>query len=1121
MSSLIVKISQNGSSQEYLFNKLGPIIIGSDKRSDLWLDDAHIEPKLLEIKVSGGNVFIKELGARSQIYLDSVILPYREEVRYHEGECISLKDTNYQIHISRSQGEVVEPPPFFEGEFKERLAHMNLKIREKETELRGLAETQDKKQTQLVDLEDRYHKHANEKCKLEVEVNSLRTQKDVLHFDIRRDTEKKEDEEGKIVELRDFVKRLETEERSLKETIVAQNMVLASLKDDREKKNKEVDQQRVLLVNLQLDTSHMESQLLELNLEHQNQEKELQLENSKVQKILNNSEAAVREGIRIQTHMAQLIKEKAILDHDVKGLQSEVAKLEETRKVTYNKLQDLNKQIDSSDSHSLKLQEQIQRHQENETNLNNLNIELRSELIKAEEKLGLKKNLLNQIDFQSQDAARKLTTVNFELERAGLRLRELSSEEKAQELKMLAIRDDLQNMAKRTGEEKKIIQKSVDEEKYKLGLELTALRNEIEDAKKNFSQVASDEELLQVELNELNTRHHALAKEKQLLENQVTELSTHKSLTEAQIHSLKSDTLKFEHEKSRTQRELSQLQIKLMDCETHIKERHEEAHLELENYKREERAKMTAEKSVYLSEVEAFKQKSLIEVENEYRKKQEEIHHQKMISQESADSILKEARTAENQITMEATARLKHATLEAHEREIQSHNRVKEAQEYFKAKEIEADAIILKSRMESRDLVKKTEFDLLDDLAKRKVKIKKFLTMKQENGLAHIKATNDQHLARMRREEEKSMQRLEDLKRKELKKVARIRDEELTSHKMMKEVVLKELKAEQSNAMQHIHELKTNQESELADKKKTILEHIHSTKSRHQQNWEEEIKREKELFSRSKKDRILNATQAVMNVLVALNGVQAEKELIIREKIKCTLEMAIDGQNADAMKEVEQILDFNPMKRKKVLPVFKKFSIRVGIPAAIAIVLLADVGSVRTKIVNASKDLLKQRHSASEIYVNQKKNEWKEKHTFNPTTTVGYKATYTDNILYTTDFEKVMDNEEFQNDWILKIHDFIVRELELSEDMAINYISAEGTLLKELAAIKKEIHPQFLDVGMKKLTDLEKAHLGWLTEKITDPVKMEKFASFRKEYFDKFYQEKFLQTRGVANEKKP
>lgn len=1121
MSSLIVKISQNGSSQEYIFNKLGPILIGSDKRCDLCLDDTAVEGKLLEIKVSGGNIFVKEVGTQSQMFLDSAILPRREEVRYHEGECITLKNSNYQIHISKTSGETAEPPPFFDGEFKERLERMNYKIREKETELKTLSQNEEKKKNLISDLEEKYHKHANEKNKLEVEVSGLRSQKEILALDIRRHTDKKEDEEAKISELRDFVKRLENEEKSLKETIIAQNMVLANLRDEREKKSHEVDQQRSKLANLQLDTTQMENQLQELTQEHQNQEKEIQLENSKVQKILNNSEAAMREGIRIQNHIAQLLKEKTALDHDFKDLQNETSKLEETRKETYNKLHDLNKHIDTCETRSLKIQEEIQRHEEDRANLNTLNNELRSELIKAEEKLSLKKNMLNQIDFQNQDATRKLSTVNFELERASLRLKELTSEEKAQELKMMAIREDLQTTTRRSVDDKKIFQKNIEDEKYKLSLELTSLRSEIEDAKKTLNKIESDEELLQVEIDELNTRSRMLGKEKQAIEHQVMDLKSQKSLTESQIQNLKSDTLKFEHEKSRAQRELSQLQIKIMDCETHIKEKHEEAKVELENYRREERSKMVAEKSVYLAEVEAFKQKSLIEVETEYRKKQDEIHQQKQLSLQAADEIIKEARKAELEITAEASARLKQATIDAHEREIVSHNRVKEAQEYFKAKEIEADTIIQRARLDSRDFLKRTEIDLMDDLAKRKAKIKGFLTMKQEAGLANIKHNQELHASRMRKTEEKAQEKLEEIKRKELKKIARIREEELSRHSELKDKAMKDLKAEKEKVLSQIHELRKTQEKELADKKKTVLEHINTTKFNQQKNWEEEIKREKELFNRTKKDRISNATQAVMNVLVAETGAQGDKEATLRQKIQMNLEMAIDGQNASAMKEMDQVLDFNPLKRKKIMPVMKKWTARVGIPAAIALVLMADIGSVRTILVNQTKELIKQKNSASEMYVNQQKTEWKEKHTYNPETTVGYKTTYTDNILYTTDFEKVMDNEEFQNDWILKVHDFMVKDLELSEDVAISFISSEGTLVKELAAARKDIHPQFLDGALKKMGDLEKTHLGWMNEKITDPVKVQKFADFRKTYFDKFYDEKFAQNRGVATEAKP
>ncbi|WP_408098657.1 FHA domain-containing protein [Peredibacter sp. HCB2-198] len=1118
MSSLIIKITQNGSSQEYLFNKLGPIIIGSDKRCDLVLNDAQIEPKVLEIKVSGGNIFVKEVGARAQIYLDSVILPFREETRYHDGSCLTLKNTNYQIHITRKAEEAIEPPPFFEGEFKERLDRMNLKIREREFELKILDASQEKKKNQLLDIEDKYHKHANEKSKLEVEVGALKTQKEILSQEIRKSTDKNRDEEEKILQLREFVKRLENEERGLKDTIVAQNLVLTNLKDEREKKSKEVDHQRVLLANLQLDTVQLEEQIKELSIQHENQEREIQDENLKVQKVLTNSEAALRESARIQSHMAQIMKEKAVLDHEAKDVQDEVNKLEAQRKEAISKLNDLKVQIHKEEEQARKIQEEIKKETEEESNLKIINGELRAELVKAEEKLSLKKNQLNQLDFQNQDAARKLSTINFELERASLRLKELTSEERASELKMLAIREDMQNLSRKAGDDKKNLYKEIEDEKTKLSVEINALRGLIEEGEREKAKTDADHGLLKIQIEELHSKQRSLHKEKVVLEAQVAELHVNKKQTETQIQELKAETLKMEHEKGRAHRELTQLQIKLMDCETQIKEKQEAARIEMENYKRDERSKILAEKEVYLAEVEAFKQKSLIEVEAEYRRKQNDIHQMKYLAQEQVEQIISEARKIEAEITREANQRLKQATLDAQERESTSHDRIKQAQEYFKEKEAEADQIVTKARMESRDLVKRTEMELLDDLGKRKQKVKNFLKMKQESGLIHIKNMTDQHMAKLRRDEDKSHQKLEDIKRKELKKIARMREEELSRQGELKDTAMKELKTEKEKIQRQIADLKKQQETELADKKKTMLEHINSTKFNQQKMWEEELKREKEQFQRTKKDRILNATQAVMNVLVAETGSQGEKEQQIRDKIRSTLEMAIDGQNANALKEVEQVLDFNPMKRKKVLPVIKKYTLRVGIPAAVAIVLLADIGSVRTSLVDATKEIMKQRNSASEMYVNKQKDEWKAKHTFNPETTPGYKGTFVDNVIYTTDFEKVMDNEEFQNDWILKVHDFMVKDLELSEDVAINYISSEGTLIKELAVARKDLHPQFLDVGMKKLTDLETTHLGWLKEKIPDAVKMEKFSAFRKDYFDKFYSEKYQAKRGVATE---
>jgi hypothetical protein len=193
----------------------------------------------------------------------------------------------------------------------------------------------------------------------------------------------------------------------------------------------------------------------------------------------------------------------------------------------------------------------------------------------------------------------------------------------------------------------------------------------------------------------------------------------------------------------------------------------------------------------------------------------------------------------------------------------------------------------------------------------------------------------------------------------------------------------------------------------------------------------------------------------------------------------------------------------------------------VGIPAAVAVCVLADVGNVRTFMVDYSKDLMKQQRSASDIFVKKQHTEWKQKYTYAPVTTPGLKDTFTDNVLYTTDYAEVVESEPFQNQWILDLHNFMVTELELSEDVAISYISSEGSLLKEMMGIKKDINPQFEDVGIKKLQELEKTSMAWMDEKLSDPVKRQKFVEFRKKFYDTYYNEKHLPNRAVASEKKP
>lgn len=1116
MSSLIIKVSLDGQSQEYLFSSMGPILVGSGEKCDLHLPD--VEGKLLEVKISGGNIFIKDLGSKHQMFLNSLILPRREDVRYHEGEAITIQNSRYQISISEAQKNHEDPPPFFEVEFKERLEKMNFKIREKETELKSLTNEEGKKRHDLDEVLKAFQKESQQRGKLSAEVEGLRSQKDQLSQELRSQHQKSQDEEGKIRDLRDYVKRLENDERQLKENIVAQNIVLRNLKDERDVRSQEVDKQRFILSELELEARKREEELLELARDFEDQEKENSAETQRVESILLRNQNAVQETSRIREHMAQVLKEKTHLDHEVQGLQEEIQFLENQRKDSLVKVAETKASISAFENEKLKLSESIERQKDQESHLKNLNAEMRIELMKAEEKLSSKKGQLNKVEYEAQDSHRKLSTLNFEVERTEMRLKQLGSEEKAIDLKIKSIHQELSTLAKKAQEDKRALEEKYLEEKGKLDSELHHVRAAIEVGVKALGDKDAEKVRLQSLLEELSSKYRSLQKEKASLELSVSELNVQKTVLGDDIKSMNDDILRLNHDRDRAQREFASLSIKLLDTETEIKEKLEEAKLEIDNFKNQERNRIQSEKNVSLAEVDSFKHKSLAEVESEYRKKEEKLHLLKVEVHSEAEKILREARSQEANIVREASLRLTSATEAAEIREREAHQRVKEAQDYLKGKEKEAELILNKARLDSRELIRKTELDLQAELNTGKKKVKGFLTMRREKGEAFVNKLKQDHEARLRKMEGSAQERLEEVRRRELKKVAKLREEETSKAHGMKQAMLKELEGERLRTQREITELRAQQEEELEKKRKFMLEHINQSKFKHQSNWENELKKEKELFERTKRDRVENATRAIVNMLGSDLQIVQQEDQLWRKRISETLEAAINGVSLEKQKEVEQILDMNPQNKKKMGPVLRKYALRFGVPAAVASVVMADVGNFRTFMVNEVAGIMKQQESASQLYADKQKVEWREKNTFNPATTVGYKDNYTDNIIYTTDFDKVYGQEDYQNDWILKVHDFIVKDLELSEDVAMDFISSESTVINELSLLKKDLHPKILDQGIKKMRDYETAQLNWLSEKIPDESKREKFSSFRREYFDKYYTEKYLPGRTMAGQ---
>ncbi len=1118
MSSLKVFVAQDDNSREYTFHHKGSITLGSDEGCDVPLISDEIKGKVLQVKILSGKVYVKEIAGVGKMILDSIIIPHMREVLYKEGQILSIANTSFQIRFSIDEEFAVEPPPFSQDVLK------LLKV--KEHEIRKIDHLQQKKVNDLEDTEQKLHQLQLEKNSLEIEYMGLKGRKDEIDLDINRKKQKSHEEESKLLFYQEQIAFCTKELSGLERSISEQRMTLDSLGREYEDKIKLVHNQKDSMSALDREKAQVSTSINDLKQEYDDLKHQVNSEAENVRAVLHQLDSHNKEKAKVEGQLYLLKKDEKTTSEKITDLELILKELASEKDAFKSRIDSQKKEIDKERVQLKIVQDRIGEELSNEKRLQSLNEELRLELIKVENKLSIKKNQFNQLEYQGQELSKKVHDLMREIEVKDRHLKDLVEAEKREEDNLALIKKNIRAVQDQSQRDKEKIKEEFTSLRLKHHDEIKSLNESIEGLKVEKYRLQGELLLDQESSQEIQIKNHLLQKKQTEIQELIEDLERQKADHSKVLREIQETNQTLGQQKNKLEHEISVFKIKLLDSESYIKQKEKEAFLEMENLKREERSKLMAERYSLMNDVEAQKQRAMFEVEAQHKMKEESLSHLVDKAKSDADVIMDKARQYEQDLSHKAAMRLRAATDEALKREAEAHQRVTEALNLFHEKESEGERILAHAKSVTKEIREEVEKELLEKRTRAKENLARF----QERGLLHLKSLQEHQVKRLLKQEKESLERFEQSKRREYKKIAGIRNEELARRSLLMKETAKDLaelkKRENLRLTQHrekvLHEinlLKEKQETEIAEMKKTVLEHMNQSKVQYQEKWQEELKREKESFEAQKKLRIHNATEAMYNIVI-LEAQQPEGEMALKRKIQSSLEMAIHGKGQSIVGKAEQILDFNPQLKKKAAQVVGKYFLRFGIPAAVATIMIGDIGSLRTGMQNQFTRLLKQSESASDLFVKNQQEEWKQKYTYSPETTVGYKDSYTDNVIYTTDFPVVMENEAFQNDWILSLHDFMVNSLELSEEIAINYISSEGAMLKDMYLARKDLNPQFLDQGLKKMRDLEKNSMGWVNEKINDPEKYQKFVDFRKSFYDKFYTEKHLPARGLATEKK-
>lgn len=1108
MGNLTVRVYHLGTCREYFFTGSGPYTVGG-LGSDILLES--IAAPALQIKLSGGKIYLHRI-SDEEVSLAHKILPLRSEVAYNNDEDIELE--GYQIKLSLPVASEDVPPPFFKADIQHRVDDLKKKIINHQAELKGLQTELTSKEKQITGVTTHLLDLQKDKHHFELIIDQLKVEKRAIEGDLSRQKEYTKIEADKLKALNEDIGTLSTEKNSIQHHIQKLQLDLRQFKSTHEEKDQEIHRQQNALSDIYTQIEEAKKQLININTEASDKNLQATQDQERLASVLKESQSIVEEKHRLNQTVLGLNHKKTQLQTELDELEVKRTNKESLIRGVQDKIDSFKKQAQIEEDTLNHIKRSITEKLDEEVRLKSVQEVIRLESQKLEAEFARRRGQYAGLEADHQKAHKELSQLEYQAEDCQKRINHLIEEEHKQQYKLQGMRKEAEATEARLDLETKKAQAEFHNLQKKLQFDIQELREKLESL-----QLATDEYELKIKhcKDEFEKWHKAttgIKIEKSELEAQLSGLQEHRAGLENSILNIKSQLENYQREKVLKEHEMHDLNFKLHETQSQMRIAEEESALEIQNRKREFEQKILVDRELLLAEVELIKKKTLNEIEEEKRHKIEEIQLEKQEALRRSEALINEAHRESDRLMLEARERLKAASLEAQEREAKAHTRFMEAQELYNQKQAESQSMMNQAHDEAGYILKRAEEEIQTEYSERRNKMKAYLTKKQNKTINGLTKLTDIHLQKLARVESRSMLKIDTLKRKELKKVSELREAEMSKHQEMRDKFALEMREERKRAFQQLKKVKEDQERELSEAKKLALQNLSQSKQRTLEEAQAAIQREKQQFENTKDQRLQNATRSVLKLISGQLPVPENFE----QQLKNSLQQALEGKFSVATQTGEKILDFNPLKQKAVLPVLQKYALRVGLPVAVALVLTLDVASVRTGMVNLAKTALQQKESAAEKFVQQQKEEWKEKNTFNPDTTPEYKATYVDNVLYTTDFVTVVEQEAYQNDWILKLHDYITRELELSEDVAIGYISSEGALLKELSLARGDIHPSFKEQGIKKMQDLETTHLGWLGQKVTDPAKLQKLTDFRKNFYEDYYQKQFKANRSMASE---
>lgn len=208
----------------------------------------------------------------------------------------------------------------------------------------------------------------------------------------------------------------------------------------------------------------------------------------------------------------------------------------------------------------------------------------------------------------------------------------------------------------------------------------------------------------------------------------------------------------------------------------------------------------------------------------------------------------------------------------------------------------------------------------------------------------------------------------------------------------------------------------------------------------------------------------------------------------------------LDPSKEYADEDLRRVIGINTANIMKDASFRKK-----AIVAATVVFVLATSGIWWDRFKTHTAELASKQKQELQAKVQEVEEKRKSKPKFDPDLTDKFLETYTDRVLYTRSYVENELKKDYRQEWILKLNEFFVNDLGLSENVIVTFIAKESNLLKDLQGMREGINPQFVKESREDMLKLEKRFTDEVRRVLKTKKNYKKYDAFKKKYYEKAY----------------